>query len=399
MIRVVHLADLHYCPKHLTWVDRAMEHAVDLAIAERADLAVIAGDSFDHALSVHEPAVAAYVRQVVRLAEAMPVVVLQGTFSHDRPGSLDLLKAIPAMHPIIVGDQPGQTEVAGALVSVLPSLNRADQAFDLRATLDGFAAANRAARAAGQPTLLVTHGTVTGCTTESGYAMVSPDHEFSTEILAGADADAVLLGHVHRQQNWPNVLTPSGHRTTIAYAGSLARLVHGHHDPVGFLLWTLDAGRAACAFHPSPARQLVEIAFDGPPDLAELRALAATVGPDDAVRVRWSVDEEHVTAIDKDAIRELFASAETLKLEWRVLPVQRVRAEGISQAITLADKLAHWAATTGSQESLPRLQDKLARLQGADDEQIVDETLNRLSRAPQEPDTEATPKRARRKAA
>ena len=370
-MKVAHLADLHYGPRHLDWIERAMAHAVDMAIAEQCDLAVIAGDSFDHALNVHEPAFAAYVRQVLRLADAMPVAILQGTFSHDRQGSLDVLKAIPSRHKIHIGDRTEQVAIAGAMVSFLPSLNKADQAqADARATLAGFAAENVRARALNIPTILVTHGTVTGCVTESGHAMVSPDHEFSLENLALADADAVALGHIHAHQSWPNVLTPSGARTTIAYAGSIARLVHGHHNPVGFLIWDLAPGQARFTFHPTPARQLLEITFDGPPDMSELRDLAKTVTADDAVRIRWSVDEEHVTAIDKQAIRELFATAETVKLEGRVLPVQRTRAGGIGQALTLADKLSIWVKATGS-EGIERLLERLELVQGHDPERIV----------------------------
>jgi exonuclease SbcD len=377
-MKLLHIADLHYGPRHLAWIEKAMSHAVDTAIAEKCDLAVIAGDSFDHALSTHDPAFVAYVRQVVRLAGEMTVVVLQGTFSHDRPGALDVLKVVPSAHPIIVADTVASRDIAGMRLCTLPSLNKADPAVMAEGayawtarTLGEFADANREARAAGMPTLLVTHGTVTGCTTESGYAMVSPDHEFSGGNLAAADADAVFLGHIHRHQSWPDVLTPSGARTTIAYPGSLARLVHGHLEPVGFLIWTIEPGSARFMFHESPARQLVEIAFDGPPDLDELRTLAADIGPDDAVRIRWSIDEEHVASVNKALIREIFAAAETVKLEPRVLPVQRIRAAGIGQARTLAERIRVWCEVTGSMPAADRLTARLERLQSADPEAIV----------------------------
>ena len=379
MARILHLADLHYCPKHLAWVDRAMTHAVDTGIAEGCHLAILAGDSFDHALSVHEPAFTAYVRQVVRLAEHMPVIVLQGTHSHDRPGSLDVLKALPTKHPILVADALESHTVAGVRVCTLPSLNKADPGIMAMgahawtaAALADLGADNAAARSLAYPTILVTHGTVTGCTTESGFAMVSPDLEFSVENLAAADCDAVMLGHIHRKQSWSNVRTPSGALTTIAYPGSLARLVHGHTDPVGYLIWDLEPGKAGTfTFHPSPSRQLLEITFAGPPDMDDLRALAAQAGPEDAVRIRWEIDEEHAASVDKALIRDLFAGAESVKLEARVLPVQRVRAAGIGKAMTLADKLRYWAETTGSLPALERLTDRLALLQSQDPDQIV----------------------------
>lgn len=375
-MKVFHTGDIHMCAKHREWVNRAMEHATDSAISQKCDIAVIAGDSFDHAINAHEPAFADFVGHVVRLSNYMPVVLLYGTASHDRPGCLDAFKLMPSRHAIHVIDKPTQFELCGAMVSALPSLNKAEieegcSARDWTSKqLASFAPSNIAARANGQPTFLITHGTINGSTTESRYALVSPDHEMDVQALANADADAVMINHIHAHQSWPNVLTPSGARTTIAYSGSIARLVHGHHNPVGFLIWNIEPGKARFTFHPTPARQLLEITFDGPPNMAELRELARTVTPDDAVRIRWSVDEEHVTAIDKAAIRELFAGAETLKLEGRVLPVQRTRAGGIGQALTLADKLSIWAKATGS-DGIERLLERLELVQGHDPERIV----------------------------
>jgi exonuclease SbcD len=378
-MKVLHIADIHYCPKHFRWVDLAMTHAVDTGIAQGCDLAIIAGDSFDHAMGTHEPAFAAFVRQVVRLGDAMGTLVLQGTPGHDRPGSLDVLKAIPTPNQIIVADWADSISVKGVLVSTLPSLTKAESGIMAEgakhwtaSTLAKIGGINVNARADGISTILVTHGTVTGCTTESGYAMVSPDHEFSVENLASADCDAVMLGHIHRHQSWPNVRTPSGALTTIAYPGSLARLVHGHMDPVGFLIWTLEPGKPGTfEFHASPSRQLLEIDFPGLPDMDEIRHIAAQAGPDDAVRIRWTVDEEHAAAVDKQAIRDLFVGVDSLKLEPRVLPVQRVRAAGIGRAVTLSDKIRHWAETTGSMEAMPRLLDRLEMVQAEDPEKIV----------------------------
>jgi exonuclease SbcD len=380
-MKALHIADVHYGRAGQThWIDRAMRAATETAIAEQCDIAIIAGDLFDHALSSHDPAFLAAVEAVARLGNSLPTVILQGTHSHDRLGALDVFRALGTKHPVTVCDKPEQFELAGALISALPSLNRADpnqrQATDVLAS---FAEANTRARAEGKPTLVVTHGTVTGSTTESRYAMVGPDHEFGVQELASADADAVLLGHIHRHQSWPDVLTPSGARTQIAYSGSLARLVHGHHDPVGFLIWTLEPGKASFQFHASPARQLLEISFPGTPDLDDLRELAAQVQPDDAVRIRWMVDEEHAASIDKAFIRELFANAESIKLEARVLPVQRVRASGIGKALSLADKLSVWAESTDSKDALERLLPRLEWLQTAEPEQIA----ARLTEEPQ----------------
>jgi DNA repair protein SbcD/Mre11 len=379
MAKIFHTGDIHACSRHHHWVQRALSHAIDTAISEHCTLGVIAGDSFDSAISAHEPAFVNFIGECARIADAMPLAVIYGTQSHDRPGSLDVLRAIPSRFPIHVFDKPEQVEIAGILVSALPGLNKAEPAIMAegpkawaRRVLSGFAERNIVARSAGIPSLLITHGTINGCCTESRFALVSPDHELDLETLAMADAAAVMAAHIHEAQEWLDVRTPSGATTTMAYCGSLARLVHGHLSPVGFRVWSIDQGKPArSVFHPSPARQLLEIAFDGPPDMDQLRALAATVQPDDAVRIRWSIDEEHVASVDKQLIREMFAAAETVKLEPRVLPVQRVRAAGIGQAVSLAAKLRYWAETAGSQQAIERLTDRLMQIQSRDPAAIV----------------------------
>jgi exonuclease SbcD len=401
-IRIAHFADLHYCPRHLEQVDCCFGHAIEQAVASGADVAVIAGDSFDTTMGIHEPAYAAFLSRALQLADAMPLLILQGTFSHDRLGSLEALKRLRAKYPILVADEPGQWALChdGALFwdkvkpgsaplvrgdravfSCLPSLNKADPAIREH---DGGAAgyvadlltqwgeANAVYRAADLPTVLISHGTVNGCLTESNYAMVSPDHEFSVSTLYKAQAQATMLGHIHKHQAWED------NGRTIAYSGSIARLVHGHHDPVGYLMWELGANSAAFEFHPTPAHELIDITFDGPPDMDELRTLAGQYTSDmHHVRIRYEIDQDHAHTIDKEAIREMFTAAGDVRIEATVYPVQSIRASGIGKAMTLREKLGYWAATTGDEHRLDGLEDRLEMLQTMEPEQIIDHLLGR----------------------
>ena len=94
MIRVAQFSDLHYSEKNLAEADRCFGFAVDEAIRRGADVAVISGDSTDHALDVHSPAVERLARQVRRLADHCPVLMLQGTFSHEPPGTLAIFRLL-----------------------------------------------------------------------------------------------------------------------------------------------------------------------------------------------------------------------------------------------------------------------------------------------------------------
>jgi hypothetical protein len=145
-------------------------------------------------------------------------------------------------------------------------------------------------------------------------------------------------------------------------------------DPVGFLIWTLEPGKPGTfEFRESPSRQLLEIDFPGLPDMDEIRRIAAQAGPDDAVRVRWICDEEFASSVNKQAIRDLFVGVDSLRLEPRILPVQRqIRGEGISHATTLTEKLKIWCKATASEDVYPRLAERVGLIQSIDIEKVIE---------------------------
>jgi len=367
---VLHISDEHYCPKYLEEVDRCMFVAQCHAEIFRPDLIVLSGDLFDHRLELHTEPVQMAFERVRQLADIAPLVNLQGTFSHDTPGSLDLLESMDAKHPIKVASRVCQIRlVDGALVvsedwrftdepqgdilvSCLPTLNRAnliaagedsDQLTEHFANiLSGWAASHTAAKAAGIPTILVSHGTVSGCKTEHGVTMAGLDHEYTTGMLFATKADAAMLGHIHKHQEWRK------EGQTIAYPGSVGRLHFGEKDPKGCLLWTIEPGKADFEFIELPARELFEREFLGPPDVADILACAKEVNwtRPAHVRLRIHVDYEHRHAVDQDTIRSAFDKAATLQIDLRVNPIQRQRAQGISDEPDTAAMLARWAEYT-----------------------------------------------------
>ena len=259
-MKIAQFSDIHYCPEYLTEVDRCFTFAVGEAIKQCCHAAVISGDLFDHRVDLHSPAVAAVCEQVRRLADHMPVLILQGTFSHDVPGSLDVFRTIGGRHPVHVADTIGQVglyvDVAGksawlespympagnifesngvglleAVFSCLPPVNKGAVAAHAGAheaataageyvyhVMRGWAVSHVAAASMGIPTIVVSHGTVANCITEQGCPMHGTDHEFGTGALFSAEASAVMLGHIHQYQKWEI----DGRQ--IAYPGSVGRL-------------------------------------------------------------------------------------------------------------------------------------------------------------------------------
>ena len=392
---IAQFSDLHYATNTLAEVDRCFGFAIERAVEARVEVAIISGDATNHALELHTPAVQALAQRVRQLAQHCPVLLLQGTYSHEPPGTLDLFRLLSARHSIHVADRIEQVALTRAgewvasrgwrfdalpeksrvVFSCLPSVNKADVAAAMDATnaaeavgdaiaklLGGWSVVNRRVRSTGLPTVAVSHGTVLGCLTEHGVPMAGLDHEFTTSSLFDAEASAFMLGHIHKHQVWREATR------LVAYPGSIGRLHYGEEGDKGFILWSVDANGASLEFVPTPARRMVHLDFDDKPDMEAVRAAAAQA-QGAFVRVRWCVPEEESGTVDRAAIvAELVGGAE-VKLEGRVVPIVRSRAEGISRGHTLAEKVRRWAEASGVE--VPGLLARLECMEAADVEQIV----------------------------
>ncbi len=378
MIRIAHFSDLHYGTKNLVEADRCFGAAIDRAVEAGVQAAVLSGDATDHALDLHSPAAERLVAQVRRLADHCPMLILQGTYSHEPPGTLSIFRFLGGRHRIQVADRLGQVGLTAsgdwlasdgwrfeslpgglrALFSCVPTVNKATVAATVGANtaaeavgehlailLASFAPGNRVACTQGVPTIGVSHGTVFGCLSEHGVPMAGFDHEFTTGALFSAGTQAFMLGHIHRHQAWE--IEGEAGRQCVAYAGSIGRFHYGEEGAKGFLLWDVDADGAKFTLEPTPARRTIDIVFDGKPDLEALRAAAADQEVAGAfVRVRWTIAEEDRHEVDRASILRVLEGAAESKLEGRIVPVVRTRAAGISQLAGLADKVRIWAQVT-----------------------------------------------------
>lgn len=401
-ISIAHIGDIHYADETLKEVDRCFTHAVDQAILRNVDVAVISGDATDHGLDMHSPAVMALAKQIRRLSDHCPVLMLQGTFSHEPPGTLDVFRFIGGKYEVCVVDRICQVMLAGnswyvsedwcfdpssidstllatAVFTCIPTVNKAAVAAVVGASnaayavgdhisnlLAGFGPVNLKFAEAGIPTMGVSHGTVNGCLTEHGVPMDGLDHEFTTGSLFSAMCSSFALGHIHAHQSWNQDMRQ------IAYSGSVGRLHYGEKGAKGFLVWSVDSSSSSFDFVETPARKMIDLKFDGLPDMETIKA--AISDTDGAfVRVRWTVDEEHRESVDREAIKTLLGNAEEVKLEGNVLPIVRSRAEGMNQQASFTGKLKLWCAT--SDTNFDGLGDRLSQLVSMDPEKIVENIL------------------------
>ena len=77
--------------------------------------------------------------------------------------------------------------------------------------------------------------------------------------------------------------------------------------------------------------------------------------------------------VDRGAIERALSGAADVLLEGRIVPVVRTRAPGISQLVSLADKVRAWA--TATDVHAPPLLQCLERVTTTDPEDIVAEAL------------------------
>jgi len=359
-MKIAHFADIHYRLKDLDEIHNCFSSAIDNAIQEKCDCAVIAGDLWDSSTLLEHDTVMKAVSNIEKLANAMPVLMIYGTKSHDRPGSLDIFPALATAFDIYVAkqieqivltadgeltlfdDHPAGEKIA-ILFSCLPSVTKAyllsrryldiaeSQAEVKELLFDVFRGFGQNNTAVDCPTILVAHGTVTGSETSSGQIMVGKDIEFGLDDLKQAQADIVMLGHIHKRQSRDNVF----------YSGSISRLDFGEEEAKGFLIH--DITDQTHRFIETPSRRRITIEIDPQnPQVPE--------GLDGAlVKVRYRVNEEDAHIIEEGEIEGLLPKTCGVVVEKTIIPTQRIRAEGISKIKSLSEKIVMWGKAVGKE--------------------------------------------------
>lgn len=226
-MRLLHTADWHlgrgFHGASLMEAHAAvLDHLVDVARTEQPDAIVVAGDVFDRAYPPLD-AVQLYDDAVARLAELeIPTIVTSG--NHDSPIRLGMHGRVAAAAGLHVRTRAREIalpiEVVGAagdqlLIYAIPYLDPPLQAQELEseATHAGVLgaavariAADRAARPADVPVVVVAHGVVAGgrpASLDGGARVERPIDVGGVAAVPPAvfgGADYVALGHLHRPQ-------------------------------------------------------------------------------------------------------------------------------------------------------------------------------------------------------
>ncbi|HET6496821.1 MAG TPA: hypothetical protein VFH61_15805, partial [Thermoleophilia bacterium] len=305
----------------------------------------------------------AAVRDILDVA---PVVVVQGTLSHDVPGCYDVLTSLRAECSLTVL-QPGTaygyysdlcphivTEL-GALVGSQPAMlilgcPEPGKAWLLRdkeglGSADATEAVNAAMRGLllglgsmrqehpDLPCLMVYHGAVRGATMGAGQTVSGTDLAIGAEDLAMVGADYYALGHIHQGQQ-------IGHLPGF-YAGSAYPCDWGELDQKSCRLVTIEA----------PGRWPIDetIPFPHPPRRKIVWTCGETWNSHDAdgyqakVIIRGSKEELTGMGGDHDPGFWISGALPGSIVVTEEIPVETVRAAGITEAQHLRGKVGIWA--------------------------------------------------------
>ncbi len=362
--KILHTGDAHFDDfDRLSDIVESAKNIIKHAQNELPDLIVISGDIANQRL-LHDSAALSYAVDFVRqMAAVAPVFLLKGTTTHDGL-SVMLMGALQTKNRVYVSEKiemvgfksgvftPIDQYVSGldAIIYALPPVSKAKLVANGNGIQEGNANAedllqdvfitwgevSRFARQDGVPTMISGHGTVRGAVTSTGQQMVGREIEYGTADLALADADLVLLAHIHKAQSWGNIF----------YCGSIAKLNVGESEDKGFWFHEFTENGFESRFVILPTRDIISVEFEGVPDIDAL----PLVTPGAIVRVRYKISEEAVHTVNEDAIRQFLYSqgASEVRIEKTVVITQATRAQGISQESSLEDKLIKWGELTGT---------------------------------------------------
>lgn len=225
-----------------------------------------AGDVYEkRSTPIERDAVGAWVQQMGRLG---PGVIVRG--NHDAVDDLRILERLDTdRNPVHVVQDARVVRLPGVSIACLSWPQRARLAALLpdRSKEEVEAAAGDALRAVlrglgheleGCPEsdcrLFLGHVMVRGSRTSVGQPLVGCDFELGLEDLAlVGSADAFLLGHIHKGQDWDVAGAPA------IYPGSPRRTAFGELEPKGYVVVEHDGHGLRWEFVEAPATPMVQL--------------------------------------------------------------------------------------------------------------------------------------------
>ncbi len=318
----------------------------ELVKDELPDVFLSGGDIFERASTpLEREAVAEWLTSI---AKHCPVVIAKG--NHDRHKDLALFASLKTNFPIIVEERAGVHRVGAAKIGVVAWPDRASIEAMIGKPLGGEALDSVAReqmshvlRGIGDelrdhngPTILLGHFMFDGSVTSVGQPLIGSELNLGTQELDLAISDMVIMGHIHKPQEWQSGESP------VAYTGSPYRTAFGETEDKSVIVAEFDGYRFNWRREKTPARQmiLIDARWEGEDGFCFRQYV-----PDDVrgaeIRFRYQVpadQREAAKAGVADFVQRLQGA--DVKVEAQTIPEQRARVPEISTATSVADKLA-----------------------------------------------------------
>jgi DNA repair exonuclease SbcCD nuclease subunit len=319
--RFLHIADVHLDTTFLSRnpdvrkrleedIRSAVERGVDLALSDRLDAVLIAGDLFDgDQLSFTTEQ---FLIDQIRRLDAAGITTVYVTGNHDHGGSLSRISGVqwPAKFHLISESAPVKVPIVGAsgepIATVVGSGHHGPRVSTNLAA--GFPVADSELPTVGLLHALVT--TASGIDSHDRYAPCT------TKDLERTGYAYWALGHVHSRQSVADT-------TPAWYPGNIQGRHPGETGPKGGLLVAIEGkGEAEVSFVDLAPTRWETIVFDNLGEIGTLEELTA------AVRRAFRVNTEHDEGNHKWILRVVFKGpcplAKTLKEEGQLKALSEI---------------------------------------------------------------------------
>ncbi len=346
--------------------EKVMDWIANDIVRRKVDLVVHAGDAFERSSTTAEEraAVGSWVR---RVADHCPIVIVAG--NHDNPRDIAWLGNLRTKHPVTALDRPGVVDAGGVVVVGLPWPRRANILAEcastevtnlaaqdaLRNVLRGLNAwAEALARHAmdAKPVVFVGHVDLVGAMTDQDQPMVGGDMSLTLADLALVNADAYVLGHIHKAQEFHIGDSP------CAYPGAPrhnnfgeAKLGKGYMilEPAVVGDWTSWSFSRVS----TPCRPMVLIEAEWVPDAGPMVLIEAgqPIPADAEIRLRYRVVAEQraqARSEGESLARSLVdGGAHSVKIEEQVKTTSKARAPELARVVTVDGLLERYLELRG----------------------------------------------------
>lgn len=256
-MKIASTADIHFSRENQEKAIASLEIFLEKGKAEKVDLFSIAGDLFDRAVNNTTNSGFPQLEQIVkRMMDVAPVVVVEGTITHDIKGCYDVFKDIKADYNFTIL-QPGKPyfldhfnacvhgdyveDQTNLLILGLPEQSKenfladkqlgkteSDEAIKngMKQLLLGMGAKRK--QFPNIPCLFVGHSAISGASLSEHQTLPPGGIEIGRDDLAMVGADFYALGHIHKAQQIGNIMA--------FYSGSAFPSSRSEDDQKGFNL-------------------------------------------------------------------------------------------------------------------------------------------------------------------